>query len=375
MRGLSGFGFMNGEVSKKRNANMDLLRMLSMIMVTMLHALGKSGLLLPLGVDLPLNGWVAWVLECLSISAVNIFMLLSGYYLIQTEFKGRRLFEILFQVFFYSAGTYLVYWWAGWLTEEQSTIYYMLQSYLPVHMDVYWFITAYVVLYLFQPILSKGVQAVSQRTLRNVILGMLIYDCLVKSLLPFRMETDARGYSFLWYLIVFMAGAYVRLYGFPMIKKAWQGWLLYLGGTALILLETFCLQFLYARTGRLGDMLLVATDYNHAFVFLSSFGIFLAFLQGKPMEGKMGKVISALSPMTLGVYLFQESILLRYEWQKWFALPGSIEAPLPRFIGKLLAAVLGMFVLGIGLDFVRFHLFRMLTKIFMGKRSAGREGD
>ena len=36
---------------KKRNANMELLRMISMLMVVMLHGLGKGELLLNLSVD------------------------------------------------------------------------------------------------------------------------------------------------------------------------------------------------------------------------------------------------------------------------------------------------------------------------------------
>ena len=80
----------------KRNANMELLRILSMLMVTMLHALGKSGLLIPLEGSVPGNAWIAWIFEVLSIGAVNIFMLISGYYLIKSEFRWKRLAELIF---------------------------------------------------------------------------------------------------------------------------------------------------------------------------------------------------------------------------------------------------------------------------------------
>ena len=89
------------QVERKRNANMDLLRMLSMMMVTMLHALTKSDLLIFMGNEVPVNGWIAWVLETLSVSSVNIFMLISGYFLISSEFKIGRLLEIIFQTVFF----------------------------------------------------------------------------------------------------------------------------------------------------------------------------------------------------------------------------------------------------------------------------------
>ena len=66
----------------KRNPNMDILRMISMMMVTMLHALTKSDLLPFMGNEVSVNGWIAWVLEVLSVPAVDIFMLISGYFLI-----------------------------------------------------------------------------------------------------------------------------------------------------------------------------------------------------------------------------------------------------------------------------------------------------
>ena len=78
----------SGQTEGKRNANMDLLRMVSMMMVTMLHALTKSDLLLFMGREVPVNGWIAWGFEALSVSAVNVFMLISGYFLISSKFNG-----------------------------------------------------------------------------------------------------------------------------------------------------------------------------------------------------------------------------------------------------------------------------------------------
>ena len=74
------------QLEGKRNANMDFLRMISMMMVTMLHALTKSDLLPFMGNEISVNGWIAWVLEGVSAPAVNIFMLISGYFLISSKF-------------------------------------------------------------------------------------------------------------------------------------------------------------------------------------------------------------------------------------------------------------------------------------------------
>ena len=75
-----------GQTERKRNANMDILRMISMMMVTMLHALTKSDLLPFMGDEVSANGWIAWTFEILSVPAVDIFMLISGYFLISSKF-------------------------------------------------------------------------------------------------------------------------------------------------------------------------------------------------------------------------------------------------------------------------------------------------
>ena len=96
----------SAQTEGKRNANMDLLRIISMIMVTMLHALTKSDLLPFMGSEVTVNGWIAWIFEALSVAAVNIFMLISGYFLISSKFKVGRLVEIVLQTAFYTVGSF-----------------------------------------------------------------------------------------------------------------------------------------------------------------------------------------------------------------------------------------------------------------------------
>lgn len=357
-------------MTKNRNTNMDLLRMLSMMMVTMLHALGKSGLLLPISGDLALNGWLAWIMECFSIGAVNIFMLLSGYFLIKSQFRTGRLLELIFQTFFYTFGTFFLYFATGKIQMEQMDIYHLLKYYLPVHMDVYWFITAYVALYLLLPVLSQGVLHITQKQLGRSILFLLVYECFVKSVLPFRLEEDARGYSLLWYVILFLIGAYYRLYGFRFLKKAWQGWLLFVIGSGAILFEIAVLYYISSATGRLSEIVQIALDYNHVFTLLAAVGIFGAFLLGKQLPQMPGRLVSKLSPYALGVYLFQENEIFRYEWQIWFGLQNAMSQSTAGFLCRVIGAVLAMYALGTAIDFVRSLIFRLFTHFFSGRKKA-----
>lgn len=77
---------------KEKMVNLELLRCVAMLMVVVLHYLGKGGLLAELtGEGLGAVGAAAWLLEAFCIVAVNVYMFISGYFLSMSSFKLSRL--------------------------------------------------------------------------------------------------------------------------------------------------------------------------------------------------------------------------------------------------------------------------------------------
>ncbi len=360
----------SAETEGKRNANIDLLRMIAMVMVTMLHALAKSDLLPFMGGEVSANGWIAWVLEVLSVAAVNIYMLISGYFLIASRFKLGRLLEIVFQTMFYLIGTLTLFLLLGKFPSEDMNIYNLLHYLLPIHMETYWFISAYVLILLLLPLIISGVQTMTEKQFRGVVLWLLFFTCVLKSVLPVRLAMDDRGYSFLWYLTLFLVGAGIRLYGFKFIKTTVRGWFVFGISSFLILAEIFVLSQIQVRTGRLKEMINVSLDYNHILVFCSALGIFAAFLHAKPLGKKFGRLVCLISPYCLGVYLLQESPVMRYLWQDWFGLREVMGRTVPMFLLQVFGAVAVMFVLGICVDVIRSLLFRGVTYLVCRRKKA-----
>ena len=88
---------------RKRMANLELLRCVAMMMVVVLHYLGKGGLLADLaGESLNVPELAAWLLEAFCIVAVNVYMFLSGYFLSGSSFRLSRLIQLWMQVWLYS---------------------------------------------------------------------------------------------------------------------------------------------------------------------------------------------------------------------------------------------------------------------------------
>ena len=346
-----------------RLANMELLRVLAMMLVIVLHFLGKGGALTPLTEKtISAAGWTAWILESLAIVAVNVYMLISGYFLVESTFKGKRLAGLVLQVLFYSVGIYLIGAAAGLVSGEGFSVYDTFQIFLPVAKNHYWFMTAYIYMYLFSPLLAAGVKKLSKRQFQ-VVLGLLLFwFCFLKSVMPIRLETDGKGYDCLWYLCVFLAAAYIRLYGLKLCKGKLRCLLLYLACCAGVFGEAFVLRLIWLRTGRLSDMLQISCEYNHVLVFAGAVALFCLFLQLRVGEGWFSKAVCAVAPLTLGVYLLHEHRLIRYRWPEWLYRLTGEPVGVISLLFDTLAAVVIVFAVGIAVDAVRRWIFGLFAK-------------
>lgn len=351
------------EVKRKRNANIELLRIISIIMVSMLHALNKGGALHNLATEPSVNAWIAWVLEVLSVSAVNIFFLISGYFMIKSEsFRVSKVIELVLQTIFYTLGALIVGIITGLVSSGDVSTYTLLNTLFPIHMDIYWFVTVYLVIYILSPILAKGLTSITRDQFKIILILMLIYECFIKSFLPFSFELDRSGYSLSWGLTVFLTGAYIRLYGIPFINTVKRGLMLFFISSALVLIEDYALKLVYARTGRFELLIGISLDYNHIFVYAAAIGLFIAFLSSREITGICERIILFLSPMTLGVYLIQENLTIRYEWMRLAGVNDSVNGSTISFILHLTLAIIGIFVIGCVVDYIRIKLFGLFKR-------------
>ncbi len=362
---------------KKRMANLELLRCVAMMMVVVLHYLGKGRLLTDLtGESLGSVGTAAWLLEAFCIVAVNVYMLISGYFLCTSSFKLSRLLQLLLQVWLYSAAFGILGAATGIIRETPVDTHYFLTLLLPVSMEHYWFLTAYIFLYLLLPFLGVAVKRMTKRQMQVAIAVLLILFCVLKSLLPLRLETDEKGYDCLWYLCVFVSAAYLRRFGAPFLEKRGRAICLYAVCCLAAFAGTMTLRFLFVRTGSLGRMVGMCMEYNHILPFLAALGLFGAFARME-IKGKIADVINYIAPYTLGVYLLHENLGLRYTWQRW--LGAERVSCVGDLLLRTLAAVLGVFFCGILVDMLRARLMEglhgLLCRLKVYRKLIGRIED
>ncbi len=351
----------NNSIGKenRRNANFELLRLIAMLMVVSLHYLSKGQVLSDFKEGLLSgNQYLAYLLESFSVVAVNAFVLLSGYFLVTSEFKSKKVIQLVAQVLFYAILIPVILTATGVLQIQDMNLYTIFPYLFPIQTEHYWFATYYVFLYLFTPILNRAIKNMNQNQMKLCIFILLLVFSIPKSILPMEIPIDKKGYDLTWFICVYFVAAYIRIYGIPFLEKKKNSYLLYVIMTVLIFSYICISGYLYQRTGLLENQIREVLHYNHILNLISAVAFFYLFIHLKIKNRVLIKGICAISPYAFGVYLLHEHLDIRYLWPVWLQVKKVSETPW--FLLHYMATITGIFMLGIGVDWCRNKIFRMV---------------
>ena len=341
----------------KRQANFEILRVLAMAMIVAMHYMLKGGIAIPMSHDGSLTNHVAWLIEAFCIIAANCYVLISGYFMVEAEWKLKKLISLAAQVLFYSLLIPFVCLLMGIGDVAQWSIYEWIFAVLPLQMDHYWFATSYVLLFMLIPVLAPGVKKLTQKQLQITIGVLLFYYCIIKSISPILLSTDNYGYDLGWFICLFLIAAYIRMYGIPFLEKKGVAIGAYIVCSFGIFGISALAGFICRKTGALKYYMDMPYCYNYFLTLLSAVALFYVFKQMTIKEGIITNFVCRIAPYTFGIYLLHENLAIRNLWPKWFGVEGVKGSPL--FILHMLFAVLMVFAFGIIVEFVRKKLFNL----------------
>ncbi|MCR5670077.1 MAG: acyltransferase [Butyrivibrio sp.] len=355
-----------GITAKKRNANFELLRIVAMFMIITLHYNGYADTLLHLGVPASSVEVYATILESFCIAGLNVYLLISGYFLSGSRMKISRLLQLIAQVYFYTvlisaalmiAGTYSMY--AG------NSLYKTIQYMFPISSEHYWFVTAYVIMYALSPVMNAAIEKLSRKQMKTVILLLLLWFCFIKSFVPVMFVTDKAGYDYGWFICLYLIAAYIRKYDVKMFYNAKNSAVVFLVSGAVNTALSLLLHYINLKRGGFIYYSQVPTHYNFFFTLMGSLGLFSFFRYYRVKENKIADVIRFVGPLTFGVYLLHMHIEIRDRWIEWI---GHIigEVPLysiPGYALHLAASIIIIFAAGIFVDFIRKTVFDFVGRV------------
>lgn len=325
---------------KKREANFELLRIAAMCMIIGLHYLDKGGVLGVFTEKSGIRGLLPWLFEAFFFPAVNVYVLITGYFLAEKEVKLGKLAPLWQQVLFYSLLLGILAYALGIADLSELNIYRGKYYLFPVITEHYWFITSYILLYILLPFCNPALQKMNRKQMRNGLLFLLCLLSVSKSVLPLSLAIDKNGYDVLWFLCLYITGAYYRRFGFPYLTGRAKGILLYVLSSAAMFASAIILRAVYVKTGHLKDIITYAYSYNHIFCYLAAVGLFVCFSEVRISSERAERVILGLAGTALGVYLLHEHMDFRYVWQQWFCVGEQAESVLfPFFMCGTIATV------------------------------------
>lgn len=293
--------------SKQRSSNIELLRIVTMLMIIAHHFAFHGGFAFN---SSSISTNLVWIqfLRLGGKIGVDIFVLISGYYLVtRVSFKAFKALKLWIQMLFYSVGIYLV---AVGLNITAFSKKAMIETLFPVTSDLWWFASSYFMLFLLSPLINKVLNFLSKRQCQIFLLIALFVWCIIPSITAVFPALDivVPESNLLWFVILYSVTGYIRLWHTPIKGSA----LRYLS----ISLCTFILTLLSAIGFDYLNTIQDATEYDPCALFemtsitilITSLTAVLGFLQ---IDLKRNNIINIIASATFGVYLIHDHPIIR----------------------------------------------------------------
>lgn len=327
----------------KRNYGIDSLRMVAMFFVIILHLVGVGGICgnAPL---LSANFIISQFFRTATYCAVNVYALISGFVGWNRTPKLSSLLNLWLKVICFCVGITV---FTQFRAPELVGWAHLWKALTPVKDGMFWYFSAYVVLFFFIPLLNHAVRHVPPK---EAALSMAGIALLVLSLNKSQLYTTFQlggGYSSLWLMILYLAGGLMGRYELhrKLSKKQWAG--VYLLSVLASLLPRLVLLMLKPEYWTPANQNMMV-QYISPTIVLSAVALVGLFSQLE-LPGFGMKLVSKLSPHAFGVYLFHtHSLIFQTDIVGQFARLGT--APLYELLGVLLGAALLIYMVGTALD-------------------------
>lgn len=346
--------------TKSRQYNIELLRLLAMCGIILMHMM-NHGCVIMFTQPGNYSYVTCWSLFAPGMHSINILLLISGYFLVNKSFSFFRVFKLETQVLFYSLFITLGFWI---FTDVPIDLEVMMYSVLPISSDFYWYASMYMGLCFLSPLINRFIRSVTKKQLMlSCILCFVLCGAWTNIIFYSSGLNVAGGVSIIWFICVYMFGAYIRLYYVPDGK--WKKKLLLaVALCAFLPLSKFCFEFMQKtplNIGGLFDDLLwgysVFYEYNSIPVTINSIVIFTAFLNMNITSDRIGKLINTAAGASFGVYLIHDHQLVRdylwnvikpYDWiDHWYILPASLGCMVAIYIACMIVELLRKRLFGI----------------------------
>ena len=245
----------------------------------------------------------------LGVTAVNIFVLITGFFLINsTKIKVEKCLKIYIQMFFYSVLIALIFLL---FHDEILTLESIIVIVTPITHNRWWFLSTYLLLLILSPFINIIISKVNEVKMAS----LLVFFIIIWFTIPMITNYSYQGNELWWFVIVYTIGGIIRKRS-DCYKKRSSVYFLYAIIVYSITVGMIVLFDFYNPTLFEFNHIQTIQYRNSIFTLLIAIFIFLGF---KNIEIKENRVINYIASLTLGVYIIHEHYLVvehifKLEW-------------------------------------------------------------
>lgn len=288
----------------KRERQFEVMRTVAMFFIVVYHCLthgfgGEYGFSTHSPVSL-FNILFSDFLLVFSSISVNLYVMVSGYFLADLDFKMSRIVRTWVQACFYSCVITIIMMSLGLVP---FSVFGIGKSLFPLSTDAYWFVTQFIGLMILSPFLAMLVRNMSYKQYVGLLLGGAFICLAIIPDFPLGKRFHvAHGNSVWSFAYLFLMAGFIRHH----LQKISRGWLLF--AIIIVTILTISCEFYFGY--HKGYASLVWFDYN-GLPFILSVLVFVFVRQIQIPESGFWNALVKLAPYSFGVYLIHDQLMVR----------------------------------------------------------------
>ncbi|MCR5600616.1 MAG: acyltransferase [Ruminococcus sp.] len=355
--------------SSKRASNIELFRIITMLLIVAHHYVVNSGLTAvdgpiaesptsPLSIFLLLFG--AW-----GKIGINCFVMITGYFMCKSNITAKKFAKLLCEIMLYRIVLFLIFL----LTEyENFSVTAFVKTIVPITSIKYKFDDCYMVFFLFIPFLNYLIKHISERTHFFLILLSCLTYVLFGTLKCGLFALNMNYVS--WFMVLYVIASYIRLYPKKWFDNTKICGILLLLFVLMSAASVICCAYLGERFNIFIPFYFV-TDSNS---FLAVAVGVLAFLFFKNLRIPYNRFINTVAASTFGVLLIHANsdTMRRWLWNDTLDVVGHFGDELMPLYA--IGCMIGIFTICSVIDIIRINLlekpfFKLWDKYWNGVSS------
>ena len=357
-------------MTKERNSNFELLRIISMFFIVLYHTI-LHGKVLENCVNPGLKS-ILEIIMLILVVHVNSYVLISGYFQSTSEFKQSKLWSIITANWFYKNIITIIFIYLGIETLSKNVI---LTNLFPLNLKGYWFINPYLIIYCLSPYLNKLINVLTKKEYKKLLILMIV----ILSVFPYLTGNQVYsndGFTLYNFVILYLIGGYIRKYPLRdsyIFKRMSDN--LYQVVTIVMFLLCVIVNFAFkeaAETAIRDDSLFrtfgqyistMTFKYSNPIIILQSV-MYLSFFGTLNLKSKF---INYISRLTLGVYFIHDNDYVRATIYKFLKVENPVIDSYNIIIHVIVVAVL-IFISCSIIEAIRQLLFKLISKLKIAKK-------